>query len=130
MIWHHLITGPLLQTCEWVCQHGWEIDSLLEDNGGHTGRLHISEVISRAAATQGLVLPTTDELLLFRARRAATPVTLTSSGALLITADRRLAWPIGDGRTIESIGTSLSILTAPDTHRYSDAYLIPGITAV
>lgn len=129
MIWHHLITGPLIETCEWVCESGWEIDSLLETAGGPTGRLHVSEVISRAAATQGLVLPGTDELLLYRASLTAAPVTLRTSGIVLTTPDRRVAWPIGDGRTIESTGASLAILTNPDTRRYSDAYRLPGISA-
>lgn len=126
-IWHHLLTHDVITACETVVEHSWEVDSLLEEYGAEA-RLHLAEALSRAAAQHNLVLPPTDGALAFRLRFAKHPITTRVGGTIMRTADGRLGYNIGDGRTVESSGRSLTIITKPDTARYVTGYRLTSVT--
>lgn len=128
MIWHHLLTTTVLDAATIKVREGWEVDNTLTIDDGYTDRLHIAEVLARAGAQHDLDLPVTDDLLLYRFRsRALTPNPRV--GGLVLTPDGvRAAWSLGDGRTIESIGRTLAIITRPEPGRYQRALTIPGLS--
>lgn len=128
MIWHHLLTATVLDAATLKVREGWEVDNTLTLDGGHTDRLHIAEVLARAGAQYDLDLPITDDLLLYRFRsRTHTPNPRV--GGLVLSPDGvRAAWALGDGRTIESIGRTLAIITHPEPGRYQRALTIPGLS--
>lgn len=128
MLWHHLITRELLTSCYDTVEYGWEVDSILYMNRRTRSRLHLAEVISRAAAPHGITLPTTDGALAFTLRFHQDTPTTTRGGTLTQTGDGRLGWVIGDGRTIESTGSHLTLIRSPEAARYTTAYRFPAIT--
>lgn len=130
MLWHHLITQDVLFSCENIVENGWEVDSLLTLNGGAEDRLHIAEVISRAAARYGVTIPTTDEALAFELRFRKDTPNPRLTGGLTQTHDGRLGFNIGNGRTVESSGKSLTIITSPELTRYATGYRFQNITSL
>lgn len=126
-LWHHLLTRDIILACETTVTSGWEVDALLTEHGVEA-RLHLAEVLSRAGAQHGLVLPTLDGALAFRLRFAGHPVTTSVGGTIMRTPDGRLAYNLGDGRTIESSGLALTIIDKPDTTRYVTGYRLTGVT--
>lgn len=128
MIWHQLLTLTLLEATTLKVKEGWEVDNTLTLDDTHTDRLHLAEVISRAAAAHDLDIPATDDLLLYRYRHRGHPPTTRVGGLILTVPDGRTAWTVGDGRTIESIGKTLTLITHPEPTRYTRAYTLPGIS--
>lgn len=128
MIWHHLLTATVLDAATLKVREGWEVDNTLTIDDTFIDRLHLAEVLARAGAQYDLDLPITDDLLLYRFRaRTTTPDPRT--GGLILTPDGvRTAWALGDGRTVESIGRTLAIITHPEPGRYTHAITIPGLS--
>lgn len=127
-LWHQLLTTDIIDACELVVAEGWEADSLLTLNGGAPGRLHVAEVLSRAAARHDLILPPDDGALAFRLRFSRDKVNPNLGGALSRTPDGRLAYHLGDGRVVESTGNTLTVIRRPTADRYTVTYRLPGVT--
>lgn len=127
MLWHHLLTRDVIESCETTVRYGWEVDALLDATGGPGGRLHVAEVISRSAAARGLSLPVDDAVLLSTLAPYAIPPEQWSGGTILAAPGRRVAYALGDGRTVESTGHSLTILQNMG-ERYTTGYRVPTLT--
>lgn len=127
-IWHNRLLYALLGAVETHLTHGWEVDSMLTLGEQESARLHVAEVLSRAAAARTLVLPPTDPVLLYRLGPYRVPVDIMRGGTVTATADGRVGYNIGDGRTIESIGPQLALVNRPDPTRYARQYTLPGVT--
>lgn len=127
MLWHHMLTRDVLEACSTSVRHGWEVDAMLDANGGATARLHLAEVLSRAAAPHGVVLPPTDGALLASLRFHPLPASTWSGGTLTTTRGGLLGYILGDGRAVESTGQSLTIITHPGG-RYTRGYRHPNIS--
>lgn len=127
-IWHNRLLYALLGAVEVHVTHGWEVDSLLSDGEEEEARLHVAEVLSRAAAARTLVLPPTDPVLLYRLGPYRVPVDILRGGTVTATATGRIGYNIGDGRTIESVGHHLAMVARPDPARYARQYTLPGVT--
>lgn len=126
MIWHHLITHTILDAATLTFTTGTALDVELGETAA--ARLNLAEVISRAAAKHNITLPPTDAALATRLNRHRAPtVTLRTTGCVLYTGTGRAAWPLGDGRTVESAGTTLGIIERPEPGRYTHAYRVPQI---
>ncbi|QED11760.1 hypothetical protein SEA_BOSSLADY_22 [Arthrobacter phage BossLady] len=126
-VWFRLIVTRVLRTATHVVPTGADVDGMLLNEKGP--RLEVAEAIGRAMAVEGLVLPyrDADALALLSVRTKRAEVDLSVAGTALRLADGRMALSIGDGRTVESRGPRLCVVTAPEAGRYVDAYRLPGV---
>lgn len=128
MFWHHMLTRDVIEAAETTVRHGWEVDALLEDNGGALARLHLAEVLARSAARQQLTLPAEDPALVFSLRfYPVSPHRWHHGGSLVVTDTGLVGYALGDGRVVESTGPSLCIVREPG-NRYVAGYRHPTIT--
>lgn len=127
-LWHHLISAAMLEAVEDVVHFGWEVDSLRMTSRTDSKRLHVAEVLSRAAAAHQITLPPEDSRLMFRLRASQVPIDLRRGGCVTATFGGEIGWILGDGTTIESTGPHLTHVLQPDPKRYRTQYRVPGLT--
>ncbi|AYD86493.1 hypothetical protein SEA_LEEROYJ_22 [Arthrobacter phage LeeroyJ] len=126
-VWFRLIVTRVLRTATHVVPTGVDVDSMLLSERGP--RLEVAEAIGRAMAVEGLSLPCrdSDALALLSVRTQRREPDLSVAGLALRLPDGRMALSLGDGRTVESRGARLCVVTSPEMDRYSDAYRLPGV---
>lgn len=126
-IWAGLIVSRVLHLADSLVPTGKDADRLLAATVGP--RLELAEPLAQAAAVHGVEIPRGDDhlRLFLAARNAAAPVDLKLRGLVVRIADGRLGLTVGRGRVIESRGTGLSVVLAPEPGRYGEAFAVPGI---
>jgi len=124
-VWSENIIGKVAHVVTEYHPDGLSVDDARTGFDGPI--LEFAEAIGNAAAAHGILLPFEDAHLaavLARDGRAADPA---RRGAVVALADGRLGLSLGRGRTVESVGGELAIITTPEPGRYIAAWLLPGV---
>lgn len=123
-MWAGLLVGRVLAAVDSLLPTGAAVDGYVR---AHTGpRIELSEPLSASAGVYGVRLPRTDDRALAVLRRYGRPAEGLGFGVVAATADGRLAVGVGGGRTIESAGPVLAIVSVPGEGRYTELWEIPG----
>lgn len=127
-IWSGLITARVTRFAQHVIDEGGEVDDRIAAHDGP--RLEVSEAVARAAEGYGISLPLSDESMrvALEDRGAARPVNLDVSGLIVWLPDGRAGFSLGGGRTVESRGDQLCVITEPTAGRYAAAHALPEVT--
>ena len=123
MIWGHLLEAQLLTAADSITGMGGDVDDLLSVWEGP--RLTVGEVLAMEGDRWGLSFPREDDQWVGWLARRGTPS--VGAGRVLVLGDGRLGWSLRGGRTIESYGPSLTVVTDPGDGRYTASYRVPGV---